>query len=137
MFATVIAATFALVPLYIDHPTSTVLLERWKPQAIAGTVVSVSGVAQYARAKILLSTRPEVQGLLMCDEDRVGPLFLFHTQDDHTVLETVCWTTESIAGKIGVFSDLKRWHEGTHQYLVAGNLLDEDVAFWNYNADHE
>lgn len=134
MFSVVAIVAFA--PLYLDHSATGVLLERWKPQVIAGTIVSVSGVEQYARARILLTTDPAVQGLLVCDDDRVGPLFLFRTQDVHTVLETVCWTSESNADKIHMLSDLKRWHEqGTQQYLVAGNLSEDDKAFWEYAAD--
>lgn len=112
----------AIVPfLFLDVPSAAQYMERWKPQMVAGQLLSVSGVNSYSRAHIHLQ-HPDCVGMLV-DVRNVG--FVIRKGEDETYGIVSClWPTgePSLHG----FRDLREWCDCVLDVSVDGTHLEDE-----------
>lgn len=113
----------ALIPfLFLDASNAATYMERWKPQMIAGQLVSVSGVNAYARAHIHLRN-PACVGMLV-NIRNMG--YVIHKSNDDTYDVVSClWPTgePSLQG----FRDLREWCDCMLDVNVNGTHLEDEL----------
>lgn len=114
----------SLIPfLFLDAPTATRYMDRWKPQNVAGQIVSVSGVNAYARARIQLRD-PKCVGMLV-NVRNVG--YVIHKRDDTYKLASCLWASGTPS--LQEFRDLREWCECmlSSDAFLDGTQLDDEL----------
>lgn len=122
----------ALIPfLFLDASNAAVYMERWKPQMIAGKLMSVNGVDAYTRTRNHLR-HPSCVGLLV-DIRNMG--FVVHkSKDDSYGIVSCLWPKgePSVQG----FRDLREWWDCMLDVDVDGTHLDDvlERELWELSA---
>jgi hypothetical protein len=117
--------------LYLDQQGAAAMLGRWKPQAVAGNLVSVTGVERYARARIELE-REGTGALVHLSPQDTLDLFVVHTAANETTIEAVVWHA-AYHQRIDRFHRLRQWHARHFPNLTlrAGAFPDDtDLVQW-------
>jgi hypothetical protein len=114
----------ALIPfLFLDASNAANnYMEHWKPQMVAGQLVSVGGVNAYTSARIHIQ-HPDCVGMLVNLHD-TG--YVIHRRDDATYDIACClWPTgePSLQG----FRDLREWCDSMLDVRVNGTSLEDDL----------
>ena len=117
--------------LYVESPLVHGVLARWKPQAVQGHLLSLSGDEQYTRARLMLEQHKDTYGLWAEDG---GPLFLCREVDGASALAAVCWTPHEVRdakARRARFASLDRWYARTAStQLIVLVLEDPDRLDW-------
>ena len=109
--------------LFLDAPNAARYVGRWRPQVVAGHILSVSGVNAYARARIHLHD-PDCVGMLI-NECNMG--YVLHKRDDRYELACCLWPSSTRS--VQEFRDLREWCDRMlpPDVLVDGTCIDDDV----------
>ena len=113
----------SLIPfLFLDASNAADYMERWKPQMIAGQLVSVSGVNAYARAHIYLR-HTDCIGMLV-NIRNVG--YVIHKGEDATYgIACRLWPTGEPS--LQEFRDFREWCDCMLYVRVNGTSLDDEL----------
>lgn len=121
--------------VFVEHSLVRNVLDRWRPMDVAGPIVSVNGISDYVRARVLLDETPELCGLWK-EEHGHEALFLVRNggEDDalHNVIVGVCWSAfKHDEDKLVWMRDVSSWHDARTSRLLVGDDLDDfNRALW-------
>lgn len=123
------AACAATAPhAHLDRAAALSLVGRWKPQAVQGSIVSITGITRYSFARIHLESSAGT-AILGKDLD----LFLTAVEPGATRLCEVLWTSHVPEARVARFRALRAWHARhfPDAALVGDELRDAgDLALW-------
>lgn len=108
--------------LYLDPSDAVQYVVRWRPQTIAGQVVSATGVNAYARARIQLRD-PKCVGMLVNIRNTA---YVLHKTNETTYAIACClWPRGSPS--LEEFRALREWCDTMLPVSPDAHLLDDDV----------
>jgi hypothetical protein len=113
-----------------DHAATASLVNKWKPQVVGGQLTSLTGVHQYARARIGLERGgASTLGIL---DDEFNLFVVSQSTPNVTVVTNALWASPDV-DKVARFRRLRQWHE--YHFLsatISGAEMenDEDRAMW-------
>ena len=115
--------SFLLVPhVFLQREHAKQFLGKWKPQIVAGNLLSASGVNSYAKARIALEDTKCVGALVrFFDDQYTFCIFIINMQGNATVV------TASIYGTPVIYAarqELREWHELTFPDVVLSFMED-------------
>ena len=112
--------------IWMSNVHSKTYVEKWKPQLIGESLVSLSGVKEYTEVMLKLSSDDKNTGLVRIDANDV--LYIVKTNNETIYLEDVLWGKKN--NKKDMFSDFKEWCD-TFGFVVCPNLKDSiDKEIW-------
>ena len=118
----------SLVPfLFLAPPDASVFMGRWKPQLLAGNLVSTSGVNAYSRARIALND-PTCVGMLV-NARNVGFVLVSSAESTNAgAYDIACCLWPMGTPSLQEFRDLREWCEGmVPDAHVGADRLDDEV----------
>ena len=112
-----------LVPhVFLQTEHAKQFLGKWKPQIVAGNILSASGVNSYAKARIALEDTKCAGALVrFFDDQYTFCIFIINMQGNATVV------TASIYGTPVIYAarqELREWHELTFPDVVLSFMED-------------
>lgn len=115
---------------YLNRVDAISILGKWKPQVVGDSLVSLTGVSAYTRARIALENDLSSGGIVSPSMD----LFVasFENNPRMTRLLVVMWSSPE-APKTERFRDLRRWYDAEFpDSCVSGDSIeeDEDRTLW-------
>lgn len=113
----------AIVPhLYLDAAHAKQFLGKWRPQIVAGSIISVTGVNAYANAMIAMERR--TCGGALVRFDSAPCMFIVSIDANVTVVQSSMLSAPSDMAVL--MDDLRVWHEATfpNSVLIDGQLED-------------
>ena len=112
--------------MWMSNLHSKAYVEKWKPQLIGDSLVSLSGVKEYTGIMLKLSSDVESTGLVRIDANDV--LYLVKTNNHTIYLEDVLWGKQN--NKKDMFGDFREWCD-TFGFEVCAHLKDDvDNEIW-------
>tara|TARA_Y100000739_G_C20252015_1_gene303776 strand:- start:67 stop:417 length:351 start_codon:yes stop_codon:yes gene_type:complete len=112
--------------MWLNNKHSKQYAEKWKPQLLGESLVSLSGVKEYTGVMLKLSSDHTNTGLIRTDANDV--LYVIKTENNNTIhLEDVLWGKQN--DKKYMFNDLKEWCE-TFDFTICANLSGIDQDLW-------
>lgn len=128
MLPLVLAAAGALLlrpHLFLDRTEALTYVARWKPQVVAGRVVSVSGVGAYTRA--LLHVRADACVGMLCTDANVA--FVLHRTNGTECVSSVLWNGPRPS--VAAFRALRAWYRHHGIPLPDARMLtDHERDLW-------
>jgi|SaaInlV_125m_DNA_1040241.scaffolds.fasta_scaffold01003_2 hypothetical protein len=113
-----------LVPhVFLQTEYAKQMLGKWKPQIVAGNILSASGVNSYTKARIALEDSRCLGALVrIFDKQYTFCIFIINMQQNATIV------TASIYGSPVIYAaarrELSEWHEATFPDVVLSFLED-------------
>lgn len=112
--------------LFLTSSDASLFVERWRPQNVAGNIVSVSGVNSYARARITLRD-PKCVGMLV-NVRNVG--YVVHKTGDAYNIASCLWPKGTPS--LQEFRDFREWCSVMDVNVGADGLQDPvERDLWN------
>ena len=112
--------------LWMSNTHSKSYAEKWKPQLIGDSLVSLSGVKEHTGVMLKLSSDNENTGLIRTDANDI--MYIVKTKNDTIYIEAVLWGKKNY--KKNMFDDLREWCD-TFGFTVCANLKDRvDQDIW-------
>lgn len=107
--------------LFLSKVHAKQILTKWKPQLVAGTILSVSGVKPYTNA--VIATEKLCTGALVRYDS--APCFFVVTCDESATIITASILSTSLSAA-EIMHDLETWHEDKFPdaVLIDGQLDD-------------
>lgn len=111
--------------LYLPADAALVFGRRWKPQSVAGSIVSTSGVNSYAKARIRMQSKECVGAILQCVDARYNMYIIEHSDRGHVLLSCILWhTNHEMLNDMGA---LREWYNATFPDDLYGDALDDEI----------
>lgn len=120
-----VAMCAAMVPhLYLNKAHAKQVLAKWKPQIIAGSILSVSGVRSYTN--VVIAMEKACSGALV-RFDAAPSFFVIMNEDNATIVSASLFPAS--CNKDEIMNDLRVWHENTFPdaVLINGQLDDPSI----------
>ena len=119
-------AVFAIVVphLYLNKEHAKQLLTKWKPQIVAGNIISVTGVQAYANAVIAMEQT--CSGALVRFD--AAPSFFVVKNDNNVTIVSARIVSSAYATTV-IMHDLRSWHEKMFPdaVLIDGQMNDPSI----------
>lgn len=112
----------AMVPhLFLNKPYAKQLLTKWKPQIVAGNILSVTGFKSYTNAVIAME---KTNSGALVRFDAAPSVFVVMNEENATVVTASI--VSSVLSNAEIMNDLRVWHEDTFPdaILIDGQLDD-------------
>ena len=124
------ALTAAVHPhMYLSREASIHYIVRWKPQIVAGNIVSVSGLNAYTRTRLCLEDETCLGALVRPGYDEAQPaLFVLKNIQLRTCVIHTLWSTSS--DHVPLFRDLREWYRHWLGDDLRSRLDGDDALSW-------
>ena len=125
----------AYTHVYVDRWNAGAFVTRWRPQVVAGHIISVTGVNAYARTHIALQDKRCIGAIIqMRDNARIGVYVLHRVDAVHLNIANILWTSHSV-----MMSDMRAfrtWYERRFFEELNGDTLQDDTerTCWDISA---
>jgi len=122
----------ATIHAYLDRGAAISFLHKWKPQVVGESLVSVTGVDSYTRARIALECDLS-SGVLVGES--MDTFVASFAQKNRTKIIAVLWSSPD-APKIERFRALRVWHYNNFPSLSmdGSSINDDDHDPWQTSA---
>lgn len=125
---------------YLSTSESSLFSNRWKPQALNGHILSVSGISSFSKAKIAFSKKTVDGAFVQLDATGKTNLFLWRdtNKGNMTVVDCILWGCVGRDEQLLAFKKLHGWYDFTFPtgLLLPGDLTsDEEVLWWEATHD--
>ena len=133
-----LSAVFAYVHVFLNPTDALSFARRWRPQVVAGQLVSVGGIEQYTRACVALHSERCTGAVVQLPSDNEPPcLYILHdrnrTVDTADGVQLVSILRQKKTSMIPHMRALREWYGARSLNDIHGNKLPDatEREFWD------
>ena len=126
-----LSTVLAYVHVYLNPPDAISFAKRWKPQSVAGHLLSVSGINKYTRACIDLNSDRCTGGVVQISNHGSSCLYIIHrnstssTDDGNVHVVSILWEKEE--QMLVHMRELRAWYDHRFSDELYGSHIRENM----------